>query len=188
MHEGEICAKLKQMLDPKRYQHTLGVVEMATRLAEHYGVSVEKARLAALLHDCAKGLTSFHLLRRLEGSDIVVDDMERMIPPILHGPVGAVMAKEDFGVTDPEILQAIRFHTTGAPNMTLLDKVIFLADYIEPNRTCSGVEELREQAFIDLDQAVATAAGRTIIYEVGRGNLIHLRTVATRNALLRKGD
>lgn len=188
MRESEICAKLKQMLDFKRFQHTLGVVEMASRLAERYGVPAEKARLAALLHDCAKGLSSFHLLRRIEGSDIVIDDMERLITPILHGPAGAVVAREDFGVTDPEILRAIRFHTTGAPDMTVLDKVIFLADYIEPNRTCSGVDELRKMAFVDLDQAVATAAGRTIIYEVNRGNLVHPRTLETRNALLRKGE
>lgn len=188
MYESEMFAKLKTMIDGKRYQHTIGVVETATRLAEHYGISIEKARIAALLHDCAKGLSSFLLLQRLEGSDIVIDDMERIITPILHGPAGAVVAREEFGVTDPEVLRAIRFHTTGAPDMTLLDKVIYLADYIEPNRKCPGMEELRQLAWIDLDQAVAMAAGRTIIYEVGRGGLIHPRTVETRNALLRKGD
>lgn len=188
MQEQKMHEKLQQMIDADRYQHTLGVVEMATRLAERYGACVEQARLAALLHDCAKGLSRFHLLQRLEGSDIVVDSVERAIIPILHGPVGAIIAREEFGVTDAAVLQAIRYHTTGSPEMSLLDKVIFLADYIEPNRSCPGVEELRQLAFQDLDQAIIQAAGRTIIYEINRNHLIHNRTVETRNALLRKGE
>lgn len=183
-----IRQRISQMLEPARYRHTLGVEETAVRLAKHYGVSEEQARVAALLHDCAKGLSRFTLLKRLETSDIVIDEMERSIEALLHGPVGAVIAREDFGIRDAAILRAIRFHTTGSPDMTLLDKVIFLADYIEPNRACPGVEELRRLAFQDLDQAVAHAAGRTIVYEINRNNLIHLRTVETRNALLRKGE
>lgn len=191
MDEGIIRLQLQDLIDPERYRHTLGVVEMAERLAIHYGVSPEQARLAALLHDCAKGLSRFNLLRRLEGSDIVesnVDSMEREVTALLHGPVGAVMAKEDFGVTDEAVLQAIRYHTTGSPDMTLLDQIIFLADYIEPNRSCPGIEELRKLAFQDLDQAIIEAAGRTLIYEINRKNVIHQRTVEMRNALLRKGE
>lgn len=188
MNVEMIRQRLSQMIDANRYQHTLGVEETAVVLAKRYGASEEQARLAALLHDCAKGLSRFHLLKRLETSDIVVDDMERSIEPLLHGPVGAIIAQEDFGVTDEAILQAIRFHTTGSPDMTLLDKIIFLADYIEPNRVCPGIEEVRAKAQEDLDQAVVLAAGRTIIYEISRNNLVHLRTLETRNALLRKGE
>ncbi|MCK4260452.1 MAG: bis(5'-nucleosyl)-tetraphosphatase (symmetrical) YqeK [Halanaerobiales bacterium] len=182
----DICVKLQQMLDSSRYQHTLGVVKVAIQLAEHYGVSTQQARLAALLHDSAKCLSKLNLLHRLESSDILVDDMEREVEALLHGPVGAVVAKEDFGIEDEAILRAIRYHTTGTPDMTLLDKIIFLADYIEPNRDCPGIEEVREVAFIDLDQAIIMATERTIIYEINRNNLIHLRTVETRNALIER--
>ncbi|AZR73205.1 hypothetical protein BBF96_07285 [Anoxybacter fermentans] len=183
-----IRQRLKQMLDYNRYQHTLGVEETAVKLAEHYGASVEQARLAGLLHDCAKCLSKFNLLRRLEGSDIVVDEMEKEVEPLLHGPVGAIIAREDFGIQDPAVLRAIRYHTTGAPDMTLLDKIIYLADYIEPGRDCPGIEEVRKLAFVNLDQAIILACGRTIIYEINRNNRIHLRTVEMRNALLRRGE
>ncbi len=182
----QMCKRLKEMIDLQRYQHTLGVIDTALRLAEHYRVSVEKAKIAALLHDCAKGLSKYHLLRRLKGSDIVVDDVELSLEPLMHGPVGAIIAREEFGIIDDEILRAIRYHTTGSVEMTLLDKIIFIADYIEPNRQCPGIDEVRQMAFIDLDQAIILAAGRTIIYEINRHNPIHLRTVQMRNALLER--
>lgn len=184
----QIHEQLRQMIDSKRYQHTLGVEETAVRLAEYYHVPEKKARQAALLHDCGKGLSKYHLLQRLEGSDIVVDDMEREVDALLHAPVGAIIAKEEFGIEDPEVLQAIRFHTTGSEKMSQLDKIIFLADYIEPGRSCPGIDEVRELAYVDLDQAIILAAGRTIVYEINRNNPIHLRTVKTRNTLLRKGE
>lgn len=188
MDYAKIRDQLQHMLNPNRFQHTLGVEETAVQLAAHYQIAEEKARLAALLHDCGKGLSKYHLLQRLAGSDIVVDDMEREMTPLLHAPVGAIIAREEFGIDDREVLQAIRFHTTGSDQMSQLDKVIFLADYIEPGRTCPGIDEVRRLAYVDLDQAIILAAGRTIVYEISRNNPIHLRTVETRNALLRKGE
>lgn len=188
MDYEEIRCRLERMIDPERYQHTLRVVEVATRLAEHYQISVEQARIAGLLHDCAKGLSRFHLLRKLQGFDIV-DDMELAVEALLHGPVGAIIAEEEFGITDDQIIRAIRYHTTGSTDMSLLEKIIFIADYIEPNRHCPGIDEVRQLAFIDLDQAIILAAGRTIIFEINRNNPIHLRTIEMRNALLsRKGE
>lgn len=188
MDYEEIRRRLQTMLNTQRYQHTLGVEEVAVQLAKHYQVSEKQARIAALLHDCAKGLSKFHLLRKLEGSDIV-DDMELQVESLMHGPVGAIIAQEEFGINDEQILRAIRYHTTGSTEMSILEKIIFIADYIEPNRCCPGIDEVRELAFSDLDQAIILAAGRTIIYQVNRNNPIHLRTMEMRNALLsRKGE
>lgn len=188
MDYSQIYQKLKNSLDPPRFTHTLGVEEMAIRLAEKYGANIEQARIAALLHDCAKPLSRFHLLRRLRSSDIVVDETEESIEALLHAPVGAIIANEDFGITDQTILSAIRHHTIGSPEMNLLDKIIFLADYIEPARDCPGIDQVREKAFQDLDQALVLASGRTIIYEIKRNNQIHLNTVKMRNSLIRKGE
>ena len=158
MTEQEICSKLKTVLKPKRYQHTLGVAETAVRLAEYYGASVQKARLAGLLHDCGK-----------EASDALG-----------HAEVGAQLAETVYGVTDPEILSAIRCHTTGKPGMSLLDKILFVADYIEPGREqAPELPRLRQLAFQDLDQTVLEILEETLAYLKESGVVIDPRTQET---------
>lgn len=186
MNLEEMRKKLSQELSYVRYQHVLNVEETAIKLAEHYGAPVKKARTAALLHDCAKPLSRKHLLRILEGFDIVVDDTEKSLTPVLHAPVGAIMAEEEYGVDDPDILRAIRYHTIGTPDMRLLDKIIYLADYIEPGRVCSGIDQVRKLAFANIDKAIIKASSNSLVYEIGRDNLIHLNTVKMRNALLER--
>lgn len=178
--------KLKEMLDGERYIHSVGVMETAVKLAEKYGEDVEKARVAGLLHDCAKGFSDEELVKMAYKYGIFVDEVLLKVPFLLHGPVGAYLAQELFGVTDEEIKRAIALHTTGDVNMSLLDKIIFLADYIEPNRDFEGVEELRELSWKDLDLAVLRAYDSTICYVIKRNMILYEKTVSGRNDILLK--
>ena len=136
--------RLRTVLKPSRVNHTIGVAETARRLAEHYGtVDPERAYLAGILHDCGKNRGT----------------------ALTHGPVGAVIAREEYGIQDEEILSAIRFHTTGRPAMTDLEKIIFTADYIEPGRDrAPRLEELRKMAFCDLDKTIVCILADTLSY------------------------
>lgn len=186
MQETEICEKLKDMMDEERYVHSLGVRDCAVMLAERYGADVDKARLAGLLHDCAKGLPRQEMISKALEAEIELGAEEFQNEALLHGPAGAVIARQVFGVEDPEILSAIECHTTGKRDMALLDKIIYLADYIEPNRDFPGVEDLRQAAMEDIDKAVLMALRRTIKYVLDTDRFLHPRTVEAWNDMLKR--
>ena len=151
--------------DKARYWHTIGVAETSACLAMRYGVDMQKAFTAGLLHDCAKCMGNDKLLSACEKHHIPVTDVERRNPYLLHAKVGSYLAKEEYKVEDPEILSAILYHTTGHPNMTLLEKIIFTADYIEPGRKqAPNLKIIRQMAFIDLDAAVKKILEDTLDY------------------------
>lgn len=179
-----VLDRLTKNLAPKRLKHSLGVSEAAAELACCYGADVAKARLAGLLHDCAREMSNNILLQTAEAFGIVVNDVERREPMLLHAPVGAFIAARDYGVDDPEVLRAITWHTTGGPVMSLLDNVIFLADFIEPGRSFSGVDKLRRAAESSLQAALLAAYDQTLEYLITKRGLIHPATVEGRNALL----
>lgn len=183
---AEIMAKLQKNLSPKRLKHTIGVSETAVELALLYGADPAKARLAGLLHDCARNMPSNILLHRAETSGILVNDIERRHPVLLHAPVGAIVARQEYGIDDPAILSAIRWHTTGGPGIALLDHIIFLADFVEPNRTFDGVDKLRSLARTNLSEAILAAYDATIGYIIAERGLLHMATVEGRNAVLLK--
>lgn len=148
--------KLKKNLDKERYEHTKGVMYTAGCMAMAFGYDVDKAMLAGLLHDCAKCVPSDEKFALCNKHNIIVSSIERENPGLLHAKLGAVLAEEIYGVTDPDILHAIKVHTTGEANMNMLDKIIFIADYIEPKRDqAPRLPELRQLAFKNLDQCVA---------------------------------
>ncbi|AIS52111.1 metal dependent phosphohydrolase [Thermoanaerobacter kivui] len=178
--------KLRSLLDEERYLHSIGVMETAIHLAKKYDANVEKAQVAGLLHDCAKGYSDEELLKFAQRYEIEVDEVLKHAPFLLHGPVGAYLAEEIFGIKDPEVKRAIALHTTGDVNMTLLDEIIFLADYIEPNRDFKGVEELRRLAKENLDLALLKSFDSTICYVIERGLLLYEKTVKARNYILLK--
>ncbi len=180
--------KLQASLKPSRYEHSLRVAKTAKKLAKQYGADVEKAKIAGLLHDCAKGLVLEEQQQEaIRGElSIMEDQMIFMDDKLMHAFVGSYLAKRDYGVYDPEILSAIRSHTVGNENMSKLDKIIFLADYIEPGRDFPGVGHLREVAFEDLDQGVLEAMNGTISHLARSGLLIHPESILSRNALIRK--
>lgn len=158
----EMYEKLARLIPEKRLKHSVGVMETAVRLAPAAGVDVEKARIAGLLHDCAKKLSREEMLAACEkgGVALVQDEMESEF--VLHAPAGVYVARYEFGVTDKEILSAIRWHTVGAPGMTPLDTLIFVADFIEPNRKpIPGLETIRKAAETDLHLAAKMCAEST---------------------------
>ncbi len=156
---------LKDDIGKKRYLHSIGVSDTAACLAMRYDYDIRKAALAGLLHDCAKGLSEEQLVETVVRNDIPISPIERDNPELLHSKAGRVIAKEKYGIDDEEILSAIFWHTTGKPGMTLLEKIIFIADYIEPNRqNIPGIESIRKTAFTDIDEAVELAAQNSIEY------------------------
>ncbi|MEG0075552.1 MAG: bis(5'-nucleosyl)-tetraphosphatase (symmetrical) YqeK [Eubacterium sp.] len=184
MKYNEIEKKLKKTLKPKRYTHTLNVIKSALELSEKYPCNCEKVRYAALLHDCAKNYSDQALIETANQYYLKVDEVTKREPQLLHGPVGAVVARQEYGIEDKEILSAIKYHTTGRENMTVLEKIIYLADFIEPGRKYPGVDALREIAFEDLDDAMIQALTNTIRYITNIKGLIHERTVSARNYLI----
>jgi len=179
-----IIAKLSEKLSAKRFRHSVGVSETAERLAELHGCDKAKAKLAGILHDCARELPSNRLLSTAEAFGIVVGDLERHEPVLLHAALGARMAQSEYGVTDREVHQSIRLHTTGGSNMTVLDKIIFLADVIEPGRSFPGVDKIRELARENLDKALLAAYDQSLQYLIERNGIIHPDTIQGRNELL----
>ena len=170
---AKLQKKLRKELDEDRYTHTLGVMYTSAALAMRYGVDLEKAQVAGLLHDCAKCIPNEKKLKMCEKYNIPITRVENNAPFLLHSKLGAYLAKEKYGVQDEEILQAIVWHTTGKPDMTLLEEIVFLADYIEPMRwKAENLEEIRRIAFVDLDLAVYMTLRDTLHYlETGPGEV-----------------
>jgi len=161
----ELREKVKGHQSDKRFEHTVGVMYTAASLAMRYGADMQKSLVAGLLHDCAKSFPSDVILEYCEQYAIPISDTERENPGLLHAKLGAYLAKTEYDVNDEEILDAICYHTTGRPNMTLLDKIIYIADYIEPNRNqAPNLKRIRELAFEDLDQCLIRILEATLCY------------------------
>ncbi|MBR5808830.1 MAG: nicotinate-nucleotide adenylyltransferase [Clostridia bacterium] len=169
--KSEPKEQLKTLLTPERYAHSIGVMETAVELAKIHGADLEKARIAGLLHDNAKNLDN--LYERAKDLEADLDEFEMNSPPLVHAKLGAETAKIEFGITDPEILDAIKWHTIGRPNMTLLEKIIFVADLTEPGRDFPDAGALRALSRKDLDKAVAECIKSTIEVNKKRDNAIH---------------
>ncbi|SHE62886.1 bis(5'-nucleosyl)-tetraphosphatase (symmetrical) YqeK [Alkalibacter saccharofermentans] len=176
--------EVEKMMSDKRYRHSLGVVESAMELAQRYGCDMEKTMIAAILHDCAKSFSRKKMLDIIEKNDLDVDEITYYETQLMHGPVGSFVAKSKFGVDDEEILSAIRYHTTGKKSMTMLEKIIYLADFVEPGRKYHGVEQLRKLAMADLDKAMIQAFDNTIKYVVSLDSVLHTDTIEARNHLI----
>ncbi len=168
--------KLQSALSVKRYIHTLGVAEEAVKLAQIYGSVQEqqKARVAGLLHDCAKDYPESMRLRFCKEYKVKTDEIMNKQADLIHPFLGAEVAKREYQVMDEDVLNAIRYHTTGRKEMSLLEKIVFVADYIEPNREkFGGLEEARRLAYLDLDKAMKYILENTIEYVRARGRLLH---------------
>ncbi len=181
----KIKEDLKNTLSERRYIHSLGVMEMAVELAQIYNVDEKKAELAGLLHDNAKEMTPEELLKYVDDNNIKISEVERINTKILHGKVGADIAKKKYGVSK-EIQEAIEYHTTTNPNMTTLDKIVFVADKIELNRKSAtyDIEAERELAKKDLDGAVIFIINSNITSLIQKDKLINEESIQTRNKLM----
>lgn len=168
---NKIKKALKKELDKDRYEHTLGVMYTSACLAMANDYDMEKAQLAGLLHDCAKCIPNEKKLKICAKNNIPVTQVEKDNPFLLHAKVGAFLARVLYEVEDEEILHAISVHTTGAPAMNTLDKIVFIADYIEPKRDkAANLKEIRKTAFEDLDEALKMILSDTIHYLNGSKN------------------
>jgi predicted HD superfamily hydrolase involved in NAD metabolism len=180
MELTEIRKKVKKQLEKERYEHTKGVMYTAGCLAMANGFEVERAMLAGLLHDCAKCIPNEEKLSLCEKNHIPVSKVEKENPVLLHAKLGAFLARKDYGVTDKEILHAIEVHTTGVPDMSMLDKIIYVADYIEPNRDkAPNLSYVRQLAFADLDACVAEILYDTLHYLKKKGGAVDELTETT---------
>lgn len=172
--------ELEKQLKYSRFVHTMGVTFTATSLAMRYGADVKKAELAGLLHDCAKYVPVDEMERICREGGLEISSFERGNGALLHSKAGSVLARTKYGVTDKEVLDAIRFHTTGRPGMTPLDKIVFIADYMEPGREeAPDLSIVRPLAFSDLDQALLQILSDTLDYLEGTGKKIDPMTRRT---------
>ena len=184
MKREQALAIIKEHLPEHRYIHTLGVCKTARWLAKTYGASVEKAELAAIFHDYAKYRPEEEM-RAIIIREKLPQDLLHFHPELWHAPVGAYLVREEQGITDEDILNAIKYHTTGRAHMTLLEKIIYLADYIEPNRkSFPGLEEVRKLAKEDLDRAVFQCTANTIQYLIEKQVPVYPDTIHTYNSFL----
>lgn len=176
---------LEKRLKKSRFKHTCGVVETACQLAKHYGIDPVKTMAAAALHDYAKNLNSDELLSYAEAHGLPVDAAMKESAELLHGAVGAIMVKNELGIDDSEILSAIAYHTVGRTGMGMIEKIVYIADAIEPGRTeYPGLQELRALVYEDLDQSILISVTSTIRYVMDRGIVIHPNSVALYNELI----
>ncbi|WP_126427789.1 bis(5'-nucleosyl)-tetraphosphatase (symmetrical) YqeK [Brevibacillus marinus] len=179
----KLLQQVRLQMNEKRYQHTLGVAEAARQLAERYGADPDKAELAGYVHDYCKSWPTERLREYLIRYDLP-QDLLAGDKNLWHAFVGAIVIQSELGITDPDVLQAVRYHTTGRVNMSLLEKVVCLADYIEPTRSFPGVEEIRRLAGEDLNQALAHALGGTIRDLIERKKQVYPLTLLAYNDLL----
>ena len=187
MKREKMAYRLKKELDAARYAHTLGVEKTAREMAEKFGVDEEKAALAGLLHDCAKCLPLPEMQRICREHALTQDTslLEKLDPvmkeskALMHAVAGAHVAQDVYDVHDPEVLGAIRWHTTGHANMTKLEKIVYLADMIEPNRKpYPGLEALRKLCMTDLDEAMHMALLMSLDHVREQGKPLHPDTMA----------
>lgn len=159
--------QMKEALNEERFEHTLGVMYTAESLAMRYGVDMTKAAVAGLLHDCAKCIPNGQKIKICKKNDIEITETEEKNPSLLHAKLGAYLAEEKYGIDDTEILSAIKWHTTGKPDMSMLDIIVYMADYIEPNRDkAPNLKQIRKLCFENIEEA---------LYQVLEGTLEYLR-------------
>ena len=177
-------SQLRANLDTQRFIHTQGVAYTCAALAmKWHKYEVDRAMIAGYLHDCAKCMSYEEQLGVADENMIYITDYQMKNPKLLHAVVGPTVAQEQYGIFDREIQDAIRTHTTGAPNMSIFQKIVFVADFIEPNRETPvlRMENFREMAFTDIDKAVFMIADRTVEYLASKGSDFDPATVATRD-------
>lgn len=179
----DIRQKVKAHLKPSRYKHTLGVCKLAVSLAKHYNISQEDAEIAGLLHDYHKYASDEMILSKLKEYNIELDPVLRHRVNLAHGLVSAIFARETYHVNQ-DIYNAIANHTFGRPGMSMLEKIIYLADSLEEGRSFEGIEDIRSLLYTDIDRCLLLACQNTLIFELKKSNMVHVQTIQMRNEIL----
>lgn len=181
---NEIKEYLQKNLKPSRYEHILGVAETAKKLASVYGVDENKAEIAGLAHDVAKNLSREEMLQIIKENNISLSLVEENNLNLWHSVIAPIVAKNELQINDEEILESLRWHTTGKENMSVLEKIIYIADMIEPGRKMfEGLEEIRSATFENLDKGVYVGLTHSIKYILDNDHLIDENTIRARNYL-----
>lgn len=183
MNREKALSIVREQITPKRYLHTIGVMETSIKLAKIHGADEKKAELSAIFHDYAK------FRPKEEMKQIIIEqqmqqDLLEYDKELWHAPVGAILVKQEVGINDLDILNAIKYHTSGSVNMKKLDKIIYVADYIEPGRIFPGIEEVRETANTDLNLAVILTLRNTISFLMKKQQVIYPDTFFTYNKMI----
>lgn len=187
---AKLRKEMEKTLEPKRYEHTLSVAYTAANLAAVHGVDVEKALVAGMLHDCAKCLSHKKQMSLCVHNRVQLSELEQEADsPLLHAKAGGVLAREEYGITDEEILHAISYHTTGRPQMSPLEKIIFIADYMEPGRRhmkrfgegapMERLTRIRQMAYTNLDEALCSILADSLAYLKQKGGKVDSMTQKT---------
>lgn len=183
---ADLTKHLKQKLSPARYEHTINVAMTAGELAVLHQADLKQVIMAALLHDYAREMQPAELLKLAKQAGWLVSEVEERIPMLLHGPVAAYLAAVEFKVEEPDVIQAIKYHTTGCAGMSKIAALIYVADMIEPGRDYPGLERLRRMARDNIWEALWQGLDDSILYVVSKGSLLHTLTVEARNYLIIK--
>lgn len=183
----DIEYKLEEMLPERRLKHSMNVSQCAVKLSEIYSYDMEKAKLAGLIHDCAKYFNDDQVEDSIKKFNIELDSLEENNISLSHSVIGSYVIQETFNIKDEDIINAVRYHTTGRENMTILEKIIYMADLIEEGRKFPLVDKLRELSYNgSLDEALLLSFNNTIKFVMDNNQLIHPRTVSARNYILRE--
>ncbi len=183
MDIDKLRKKVEEKLSAKRFKHVLRVEEMCVILAERNGADIEKARIAALLHDYMKE-TNIEVLKEMCKDVPEIKGYETLLE-ILHGFAGAMTAEKEFGIKDTDILNAIKYHTIGREKMSLLEKIVYIGDAVEIGRNYPYVDEIREETLKDLDSGIIMEVNRKIEYLKEKGGIIHIDTIKMRDDLIK---
>ena len=178
----DIQNKLINDIGEKRFKHSLRVAETAVKLADNYGLEPKKAYLAGLIHDCAKYNEEAYIKKY--NIDFSIYPVSSIKDPVLHSFLGAEVAKKVYNIYDRDVLKAIEYHTTGRPDMSDLEKIIFIADAIEPARDFEGIDKIRKLAFENLNKAMLNLLDSNIIFLIGKKALINPLSFEARNYLI----
>lgn len=178
--------RLSETLSEKRYTHSVYVAHTASDLANIFGADVNKAFIAGLVHDCAKSLSFDKSVAVAKKYNYDLDSVTLKCPPIIHADIGMLLAEYEYGIEDCEILDAVRYHTIAREGMTLLDKILYVADMIEPMRDFPRVAKLREYAKSDIDKAFCESLHSTLEFNLNKGNIIHPNTLLAWNEIISK--
>ncbi|MGL5348092.1 MAG: bis(5'-nucleosyl)-tetraphosphatase (symmetrical) YqeK [Peptostreptococcaceae bacterium] len=187
MNKEEIYNRVSEMLPQKRFIHSLNVAKCAVELSKVYGLNEESAYIAGITHDCAKYLTEEKVNYYVNKYKIKLDEFEINNIALSHSLIGSYIALNELEIKDEDIISSIKYHTTGKENMTMLEKVIYMSDLIEENRSFPGVDLLRKKTFEgELDEALLISFNNTIKFVIDNNQLIHPRTINARNYLMKQ--
>ncbi len=184
MNIEDVIDRLSEDLNPQRLEHSIRVMEMSQLLASLNNVDQDKARLAGLLHDCAKYDSQEKIVKEAQDYGLDLDPIFKISPQLIHSELGSYIARSKYGIEDQEILDAIKYHTVGHGNMSKLGKIVYLADLIEAKRNYPGVEALRNLSFENLELGLLKAVDSNLIFLINKGAIIHPNTLELRNSLI----